>query len=582
MMQNKTTVSQRRSNLPPTYAKSTNIKRSISEESKESSKASFSSSVSSKNSGTPLAKITEKFERFKRRISGGKKNNSVKENKIEDFTMNSNSAYNPEYVLSEKRDYGNHQRVTSNSAKQQAHRAVEYSEQMLNQVVDGMSKMRHTAIEHDFSDDHTENQKLSFSDDHTAATAASTLQSYTRDENSTIESLITTDPSYLYHTFKAGNQKFTVDRRYSMTRTVGSGAYGVVIAAKDHQSNSDVAIKMVPRAFHDEIDAKRILREIKLLKHLRHENIIRIKDMMPPLARNVEDYKDVYIVTDLMETDLHRIIYSKQALSMEHTQFFMYQVLRALKYLHSANILHRDLKPSNLLVNSNCDLKICDFGLARGLHDSHDEDMSSGGSLLLTEYVVTRWYRAPEIMLACHQYSYPSDIWSCGCIFAELMQRKPYLAGEDYIDQLTLIIEKLGKLSEHDMDFITSEKAKRFIRKLPNKMPVPLKRQFPQASDQAIDLLKGMLQINPQKRITVEKALAHPFFESLHNPSDEPIAHAPFDFSFEDEKLHRVRLQELIWEEVGDFRPNCLPVPPRIDGTKPPLRIRNPTLRRLF
>lgn len=559
-MQNKTTVSQRRSNLPPTYAKSNNIKRSISEESKESSKAS------SKSSGTPLAKITEKFERFKRRISGSKKNTFVTENKTENFTMYSNNDYSQEHVLGEKRDFNNNQRVTRNSTKQQAHRAVEYSEQMLNQVVDGMSKMRHNSV----------------SDDHTTTTAASTLQSYPRDENSTIESLITTDPSYEYHTFKAGNQKFTVDRRYNMTRKVGSGAYGVVIAANDHKTNSNVAIKMVPRAFHDEIDAKRILREIKLLKHLRHENIIRIKDMMPPLARNVEDYKDVYIVTDLMETDLHRIIYSKQPLSMEHTQFFMYQVLRALKYLHSANILHRDLKPSNLLVNSNCDLKICDFGLARGLHESHDEDLSNGGSLLLTEYVVTRWYRAPEIMLACHQYSYPSDVWSCGCIFAELMQRKPYLAGDDYIDQLTLIMEKLGKLPEREMDFITSEKAKRFIRKLPDKIPVPLKRQFPDASDQAIDLLKGMLQINPKRRITVEKALAHPFFESLHNPADEPIAHAPFDFSFEDEKLHRVRLQELIWEEVGDFRPNCLPVPPRLDGTKAPIRIRNPSLRRLF
>ena len=564
-MMNTTTISQRRSNLPPTYAKSNNIKRSISDESKESSKASFSSSISSKGSGTPLAKITEKFERFKRRISGSKKNTSVTENKAENSTMYSKNAINPDNVLGEKWDYNNHQRMTRSSAKKQGGRTVEYSEKMLNQVVDGMSKMRHN----------------SFSDDHTTVTAASTLQSSIRDENSTIESLITTDPTYEYHTFKAGNQKFTVDRRYNMTRTVGSGAYGVVIAAKDHQSNSNVAIKMVPRAFHDEIDAKRILREIKLLKHLRHENIIRIKDMMPPLARNVEDYKDVYIVTDLMETDLHRIIYSKQALSMEHTQFFMYQVLRALKYLHSANILHRDLKPSNLLVNSNCDLKICDFGLARGLHESHDEDMLNGGSLLLTEYVVTRWYRAPEIMLACHQYSYPSDVWSCGCIFAELMQRKPYLAGDDYIDQLTLITEKLGKLPEHEMDFITSEKAKRFIRKLPNKTPVPLKRQFPEASDQAIDLLKGMLQINPKRRITVEKALAHPFFESLHNPSDEPIAHAHFDFSFEDEKLHRVRLQELIWEEVGDFRPNCLPVPPRLDGTKPPMRISNPSLRRL-
>jgi tRNA A-37 threonylcarbamoyl transferase component Bud32 len=239
---------------------------------------------------------------------------------------------------------------------------------------------------------------------------------------------------YTSHSFPAGKHTFTVDRRYSFLRVIGSGAYGVVISAKDAKSETDVAIKMVPRAFHDEIDAKRILREIKLLKHFHHENIVGILDMMPPSVHYVEDYHDVYMVTDLMETDLHRIIYSKQKLSLDHVQYFVYQVLRGLKYIHSCNVLHRDLKPSNLLVNSNCDLKICDFGLARGIYDESTD--LKGGSLLLTEYVVTRWYRAPEIMLACHEYSKPIDVWSVGCIFAELLLRKPYFPGDDYIDQV--------------------------------------------------------------------------------------------------------------------------------------------------
>ena len=239
-------------------------------------------------------------------------------------------------------------------------------------------------------------------------------------------------PTYSFHSFKAGSHTFTVDARYSLIRLIGSGAYGVVISARDAIDNKNVAIKLVPRAFNDEIDAKRILREIKLMKHLRHENIVNIIDMMPPLATSVEDYRDVYIVADLMETDLHRIIYSKQALSIDHAQYFVYQMLRGLKYIHSANVIHRDLKPSNLLVNSNCDLKICDFGLARGIHN----DRSIGKTMLLTEYVVTRWYRAPEIMLACQEYSKPVDIWSVGCIFAELLKRKPLFAGDDYIDQV--------------------------------------------------------------------------------------------------------------------------------------------------
>eukprot|EP00579_Thalassiosira_antarctica_P007627 CAMPEP_0201880084 /NCGR_PEP_ID=MMETSP0902-20130614/10791_1 /ASSEMBLY_ACC=CAM_ASM_000551 /TAXON_ID=420261 /ORGANISM="Thalassiosira antarctica, Strain CCMP982" /LENGTH=463 /DNA_ID=CAMNT_0048408049 /DNA_START=313 /DNA_END=1704 /DNA_ORIENTATION=+ len=397
---------------------------------------------------------------------------------------------------------------------------------------------------------------------HSGRSAASQTGAYSRFKSTT---------PYSAHTFKAGNHTFTVDSKYSFTRVIGSGAYGVVISATDTQLNSRVAIKMVPKAFQDEIDAKRILREIKLLKHLKHENIVGIHDMMPPMMRYVDDFKDVYIVSELMETDLYRIIYSKQSLSLDHVQYFIYQVLRALKYIHSANVLHRDLKPSNLLVNSNCDLKVCDFGLARGVLDS-DQMRDSTKRPLLTEYVVTRWYRAPEIMLACHEYDKPVDVWSTGCILAELLARKPFFPGEDYIDQLTLITTKLGKLPEDELDFVTSEKARRFMRKLPNKPVAPLTQQFPNASAECLDLLKQMLQIHPRKRITIEDALKHPFMAQLHSEEDEPVCDRPFDFSFEDEKLHRIRLQELIWEEVGDFRPNCMPVPPRKDGTRPPSR----------
>jgi len=410
--------------------------------------------------------------------------------------------------------------------------------------------------------------KPSDSEEHTFATAttAEATTSYSLDEASASSEHGDDGidrSGYTAHSFKAGSHTFTVDTKYSFIRVIGSGAYGVVISANDAKSESKVAIKMVPKAFHDEVDAKRILREIKLLKHLHHENIISILDMMPPTCRHVEDYNDVYIVADLMETDLHRIIYSKQALSIDHVQYFLYQILRALKYLHSANVLHRDLKPSNLLVNSNCDLKVCDFGLARGVLPEEEQEPKS--SSLLTEYVVTRWYRAPEIMLACHEYDKPIDVWSVGCIFAELLGRKPFFPGDDCIDQLTLICGKLGKLPEEDFDFITSEKAKRFMRKLPDKAHPSLRRQLPNTPPEALDLLSKMLQIHPRKRITVEEALEHPFMGPLHSPDDEPVAETPFDFSFEDEKLHRVRLQELIWEEVGDFRPHCLPVPPRKD-----------------
>ena len=281
---------------------------------------------------------------------------------------------------------------------------------------------------------------------HSGRSAASQTGSYSRFKSTT---------PYSAHTFKAGNHTFTVDSKYSFTRVIGSGAYGVVISATDTQLNSRVAIKMVPKAFQDEIDAKRILREIKLLKHLKHENIVGIHDMMPPMMRYVDDFKDVYIVSELMETDLYRIIYSKQSLSLDHVQYFIYQVLRALKYIHSANVLHRDLKPSNLLVNSNCDLKVCDFGLARGVLDS-DQMRDSTKRPLLTEYVVTRWYRAPEIMLACHEYDKPVDVWSTGCILAELLARKPFFPGEDYIDQVSTTFSFLYFDHVKSLTFISS------------------------------------------------------------------------------------------------------------------------------
>merc|ERR1711970_1469054 len=198
---------------------------------------------------------------------------------------------------------------------------------------------------------------------------------------------------------------------------IGKGAYGVVCSASNSVTGERLAIKKISNAFDNVVDAKRMLREIKLLRHLQHENIVKIKDILPPPS--LENFKDMYILYELMDTDLHQIIRSSQPLSDEHGQFFIYQLLRGLKYIHSANVLHRDLNPSNILLNANCDLRICDFGLAR----------TSSEKEYMTEYVVTRWYRAPELLLSCAEYTAAIDIWSCGCIFAELLGRKPLFPG---------------------------------------------------------------------------------------------------------------------------------------------------------
>lgn len=245
-----------------------------------------------------------------------------------------------------------------------------------------------------------------------------------------------------------------------------------------------------------------------------------------------------------MDTDLHQIIRSPQELTDPHFQYFVYQILKGLKYVHSAGVLHRDLKPSNLLVNASCDLKIGDFGLARTSTESNN---------FMTEYVVTRWYRAPELLLSCDSYDAAIDVWSVGCILGELLARKPILPGKDYIDQLKLIIRTLGTPSDEELEFISASKARSYIKALPWSPAPNLMKMFPGASPDAVDLLQRMLQFDPRKRITVEEALAHPWLKELHNTEQEPTAAAAFKFDFEEQKMDEAELREMVAEEMHQY-----------------------------
>lgn len=339
-------------------------------------------------------------------------------------------------------------------------------------------------------------------------------------------------------------QQFNVGPRYTELRYISEGAYGLVVSAFDTQTSRRVAIKKIS-PFDHQTYCQRTLREIRILTRFNHENIIDIRDIIS--APSVDLMRDVYIVQCLMETDLHHVIRAQQ-LSEEHICYFLYQILRGLKYIHSANVLHRDLKPSNLLINGNCDLKICDFGLARVA----DPNLDDAG--LLTEYVATRWYRAPEIMLNSRGYSKSIDIWSVGCILAEMISGRPIFPGRHYLDQLSLILRVVGSPRIEDLDWIRNQRARDYLLSLPASPRIPWSQRYPTGSAKALDLLDAMLTMNPRQRITVEQALAHPYFDLYYDPADEPVADKPFDSTMEvDETLSLDNLKQLVLEEISQF-----------------------------
>ncbi|KAK9805436.1 hypothetical protein WJX73_006572 [Symbiochloris irregularis] len=337
---------------------------------------------------------------------------------------------------------------------------------------------------------------------------------------------------------------FEIDDKYRPIKAIGKGAYGVVCSAENRQTGEKVAIKKITNAFGHVMDARRTLREVKLLRHLKHVNVMQNRDIMLPSS--LTDFQDLYVVSELMDTDLHQIIRSPQALTDDHNQYFLYQMLCGLKYIHSANVLHRDLKPSNLLVNAACSIKICDFGLAR-----------TGDADFMTEYVVTRWYRAPELLLSCERYDQGIDVWSVGCILAELFLRKPLFPGKDYLNQLKLIIATLGTPSDQELEFVTAPKARQFIRDMGNLPRVDFQEVFPGISPHAADLLSRMLQFDPRSRITVRQALAHPYLASLHDEAEEPTAPTPFEFTFENEKMTAEDVKERVYAEILHYHPEA-------------------------
>jgi len=335
--------------------------------------------------------------------------------------------------------------------------------------------------------------------------------------------------------------------RYQFLRVLGRGSFGVVLSAIDRVTLKPVAVKRLEGILTSHLDAKRVLREIRILSMLQHENITNLIDVVS--LPDFSDFRVIIVVVDLMDTDMFQIIASGQPLESQHRQYFAYQLLRGLKYIHSANVLHRDLKPSNILLNSSSELKICDFGLARVTTPETSPEF-------LSEYVTTRWYRAPEVLLNYEEYGSAMDVWSVGCIMAELVLRRPLFPGKGTLHQLELINSILGSPTEDDLSDLQNPKARSYIFSLPQHDSTCFEEMFNEVDPLEVDFISRMLKWDPRKRINVVESLEHPYLAEYHDPIDEPVAIPIDDFEFERPDIEIDELKMLLWEEIRKFHPD--------------------------
>lgn len=334
-------------------------------------------------------------------------------------------------------------------------------------------------------------------------------------------------------------------------RKLGRGACGTVYLCQS-ATGEQFAVKHIRDATSQ---SKSVLREVKLLAGLKHENLLHLVDFLPS---QFQDFSEVYLVLPYLPFTLEKIIRERRKAWSGHVEAITYQILHALTFLHSASIAHRDLKPANVLVMKHCSLpgsvKVCDFGLARG-----DMQLDQAGAL--TEYVVTRWYRAPEVMLLKKHYSSAVDLWSVGCILVELLSRRPPIfPGTDYRDMLRLMVEKLGSPSDDDLCWLSKDSpAYRFVRRISKESLgyrfEPLSAQYPEASGDCLDLIGRLLCWNKVRRITARQAQEHAYFRDL--PMDrmpEPVLmQEPFDWSFDDYPDTSIAIHQRLHDEYVRF-----------------------------
>jgi len=284
---------------------------------------------------------------------------------------------------------------------------------------------------------------------------------------------------------------------YKKLEKIGEGTYGVVYKAQHKESKRIIALKKIRLEHEDEGVPSTAIREISILKELSHDNIVQLLDVINVNCK-------LFLVFEFLDQDLKKYLDMVPTVDPLLVKSYLFQLLSGINYCHSHRIIHRDLKPQNLLIDQNGSLKLADFGLARAYCVPFRT---------YTHEVVTLWYRAPEVLLGSKEYAAPLDMWSAGCIFAEMVTKRPLFPGDSEIDQIFRIFRTLGTPGEEEWPGVT---------KLPDYKPTfpkwkkqSLGQNLPNIDPQGLDLLKQMLIYQPSKRISAKEALQHPYFNEL-------------------------------------------------------------------
>lgn len=297
--------------------------------------------------------------------------------------------------------------------------------------------------------------------------------------------------------------------RYQRLEKIGEGTYGVVYKARDRETNGTIALKKIRLEQEDEGVPSTAIREISILKELTHPNVVSFNDV-------VHQDNRLYLVFEYLDQDLKRYMDSVSSLAPILVKSYLFQLVNGIAYCHSHRVLHRDLKPQNLLIDRHGKLKLADFGLARafGIPVRH-----------YTHEVVTLWYRAPEILLGARKYSTPVDIWSIGCIFAEMVSRAPLFPGDSEIDQLHKIFMALGTPSDAFWPGVSElPDFKDTFPKWPRR---PIGQTVQRLDPLGADLLAKMLTYEPSQRISARDALNHPYFADIDKTTFMPLDGSP-------------------------------------------------------